>query len=385
MKHLVAIAFAISLGWPAFRPAPAAAQDAAAPFIHGAEVRVGAKKWKEAERFLKEEALTQYPDSPELWYWLGVVYAQGTNRNTEEAAKAFAKANELAGPEETAFKEKIDTAVKAIWAPLVNMAAKAADAGDYPKAEAMLKQATQINPQGAEAWINLGTVYLKQNKNAEAIEAYKKAIELQPDNETLTYNLGITYHQLAREARQKGDSAKSGEYYKLAESTYKAYLAKKPDDTGIINNLAALYQEQGNEAKMREALGEVAESGSATAQDLYNAGLAALKGKEYAKAEESFRKAMQAADASTPEGKQVLSFSRENLGLTLIQLKKYDEAIQVLQEQLASKPDPAAEATAHEYLGFAYREAGRKDEAAAEFAKAEEMKKAGAADASAPQ
>ena len=85
--------------------------------VHGAEVRVSAKKWTEAEQFLKEVALVQFPENPELWYWLGVVYAQGTSRNTEEAAKAFAKAHELADAEDTELKEKIDTAVKAIWAP----------------------------------------------------------------------------------------------------------------------------------------------------------------------------------------------------------------------------------------------------------------------------
>ncbi len=377
MRHFVAIAFVAALGWLGWAPAPVAAQLSDAPMVHGAEVRVSAKKWDDAEQFLKEEALVQFPNSAELWYWLGVVYAQGTKRDTEQAAQAFGKANELANPEDTELKGKIDAAVKAIWAPLVNSAAKAADGGDYAKAEILLKQAVEINPEGPEAYINLGTIYLKQEKWAEASEAYKKARELQPDNETLAYNLGIAYHQIAREAKQKGDGPKAKEYYGLAETTYKAYLEKKPDDSAILNNLAAMYQEQGNEAKMREVLGQVATSETATQVDYYNAGLASLKGKEYEKAEASFKSALELVDKSDPESVEIGQFTRENLGLTLIQLKKYEQAIQILQDLLAGNPDNESAATAHEYLGFAYREAGRKEEAQAEFAKSEELKKGG--------
>ena len=379
MRHFVAIAFAAALGLFGWAPAPAVAQQSDAPMIHGAEVRISAKKWDEAEQFLKEDALVQFPNSPELWYWLGVVYAQGTKRDTEQAAQAFAKANELANPEDTELKGKIDMAVKAIWAPLVNSAAKAADAGDYAKAETLLKQAVAINPEGPEAYINLGTIYLKQEMWPEATEAYKKALELQPDNVTLEYNLGIAYHQMARAAKAKGDGPKAKEYYGLAETTYKAYLEKKPDDSAILNNLAAIYQEQGDEAKMRETLGQVATSESATQVDYYNAGLASLKGKEYEKAEGSFKSALEMVDTSNPESVEIGQFTRENLGLTLIQLKKYDEAIKVLQDLLAGNPDDESAATAHEYLGFAYREAGRKEEAQAEFAKSEELKKGGGA------
>jgi tetratricopeptide (TPR) repeat protein len=180
---------------------------------------------------------------------------------------------------------------------------------------------------------------------------------------------------MARAAKAKGDGPKAKEYYDLAETTYKAYLEKKPDDAAILNNLAAVYQEQGDEAKMREVLGQVTTSESATQVDYYNAGLASLKGKEYEKAEASFNSALELVDESNPESVEIGQFTRENLGLTLIQLKKYDGAIQVLQALLAGNPDNESAATAHEYLGFAYREAGRKEEAQAEFAKSEELKK----------
>ncbi|MFN2433205.1 MAG: tetratricopeptide repeat protein [Gemmatimonadota bacterium] len=350
----------------------APAQESAAPMIHGAEVRVSGKKWEDAQQFLEEEAIPQYPEEAALHYWLGVVYAQGTNRDTEKAAMAFAKAHELADPEDAELKERIDAAVKAIWAPMVNAAAKAAEAGELEKAQMLLEQATEINPEGPEAWINLGTVYNRQKKTTEAIDAYKKALELQPDNQTLSYNLGILYHQMGRDAVAAGDSAKADEYLDLAESTYKAYLAKNPGEVDIVNNLASLYQERGQTDEMRETLGEVAVADSASQADLYNAGRAFLQGKQWTDAEGAFRKVIAEEDATDPASLEMTSYSMEYLGLTLLQQKKYEEAIEILQKLAQRQPDNAA---AQEYLGFAYRDSGRRDEALAAFAKAEELKK----------
>jgi Flp pilus assembly protein TadD len=368
MRRLLALTFALALS-----PAVASGQESAAPMIHGAEVRVSAKKWEDAEQFLREEAIPAFPENAELWFWLGYVYAQGSNRNTEEAAKAFAKAHELADPEDTVLKEKVDKAVQAIWGPLVNTAAKAVEKGELEQAEMLLKQAVEINPEGAEAWINLGTVYLRQKKHAEATVAYEKAVALQPENTTLTYNLGVTYHELGRAAKAAGDTAKAAEYLTKAETTYKAHLAKKPGDVDVVNNLAALYQDRGDEAKMRETLGQVAAADSASQEDFYNAGRAFLRGKDYPKAEQAFAKTIALTDESDPASVEMRAFAMEYQGLVLIQQKKYDPAIEVLQKLIALEPDNA---TAYEYLGFAYRDTGRKEEAAAAFMKSEELKKA---------
>ncbi len=377
MRRFLAIAFAIC-----FAPVPAATQESAAPEIRGAEVRISAKKWDDAQRFLEEDAIPKFPESAELHYWLGVVYAQGSNRDTEKAAQAFAKASELADPEDRELETRIDTAVKAIWGPLVNAAAKAADADDFAEAETLLKKATEINPQGPEGWINLGTVYLRQKKHAEAVEAYRKALELQPENETVAYNLGITYHTLARDAAAAGDSVAAAEHYTQAEATYKAYLATHPEDAEIINSLAALYQERGDEGKMRATLGDMAQADSAGQEDFYNAGRAFLKGNDYAKAEEALTKTISLEDASDEASREMTGYAMEYLGLALIQQKKYEQAIDVLRKLVDRAPQSA---TAHEYLGYAYRDAGRREEATAAFSKAEELKGQGGGTTSSSQ
>lgn len=378
MRHLIALAFTLAVA-PAFiltfapalasGPVPigglAWAQGSPGPMIHGAEVRISAKKWDDAQQFLLEEAIPAFPQNAELWYWLGVVYAQGSKRDTEEAAKAFAKANELAGPEDTELKPKIENAVKAIWGPLVNAAAKAADTGELAQAETLLKQAVEINPEGAEGWINLGTVYLRQKKSVEAVGAYEKALALQPENATISYNLGITYHQLGRDELGAGDSAKAAEYLGRAETTYASYLKENPGDVAIITSLAGLYQDRGEDAKVAETLKAVFDADSVAQEDYFNAGLVFLRAKDYPNAERAFGQVIVLSDSTEPR-------SLESMGLVLVQQKKFDQATGVLQKLIALQPDNA---TAYEYMGFAYRDSGRTEEAAKAFAKAADLRK----------
>ena len=357
-----------------FLAAPSAGQESATPMVHGAEVRIAAKKWEEARIFLLEEALPQYPENAQLWYWLGVTYAQGTQRDSEEAAKAFAKAREFADPGDADLVAKLDMAVQASWGPLVNAGAKALEEGRLEEAEEALVEATEIKPDGPEAWINLAAVYSKQDKKAEAIAAYEKALALNTENEVVQYNLAVTYHQLGREAKVAGDSAKHTELLGKAETLYKAYLEKKPDDPAVLNNLASLYQERGDEAQMREALSGAMAADSVTQASSFEAGRAFLRARDYPQAEEAFTKAVDLTDEADATSREIRGYALESLGLVLIQQKKFDPAIEVLNRLVAMQPDLAV---AHEYLGYAYRDSGRKEEALAAFARAEELKKAG--------
>jgi tetratricopeptide (TPR) repeat protein len=350
--------------------------------IHGAEVRIAAKKWEEARIFLLEEALPQYPENAELWYWLGVTYAQGTQRDSEEAAKAFAKARELADPGDAELIGKLDAAVQASWGPLVNAGAKALEEGRLEEAEASLVKATEIKPDGPEAWINLAAVYTKQDKKGEAAAAYEKALALEAENDVVLYNLAVTYHQLGRDAKAAGDEARHQEFLGKAEKLYNAYKEKKPDDPAVLNNLASLYQERGDDAKMREALSGAMAADSVTQESSFEAGRAFLRAKDYQQAEAAFTKTVEMTDESNPTSVEIRGYALESLGLVLIQQGKHDQAIEVLNRLISQQPDLAI---AHEYLGYAYRDSGRKDEAIAAFARAEELKKAGGGEGASTQ
>ncbi len=106
-----------------------------------------------------------------------------------------------------------------------------------------------------------GDIYMARKYHPEAVEAYRKMVELQPAN-ALTYNkLGIAYHQLmdfgaARKAYQKAiqlnpqyaqavNNLAAVEYarkkYRSAILTYLEALELSPGDAVIYSNLGTAY------------------------------------------------------------------------------------------------------------------------------------------------
>ena len=68
--------------------------------------------------------------------------------------------------------------------------------------------------------IILGLVYYKLEKYQEAIKAYQKAIEIQPDYQKTWNNLGLVYYKL--------------EKYQESIKAYKKAIEIKPDDLILI-------------------------------------------------------------------------------------------------------------------------------------------------------
>ena len=63
----------------------------------------------------------------------------------------------------------------------------------YDDAVGAYQKALEIEPNNAVAHNDLGSAYLKLEKYEDAVSSYKKAIELDPYNETAHYNLGFAY------------------------------------------------------------------------------------------------------------------------------------------------------------------------------------------------
>lgn len=63
--------------------------------------------------------------------------------------------------------------------------------------EAYLK-AIELDPQSAEGFLSLGAAYVKLDKNTEAAKAFKQAVKLNPGLSEGQYGLGLAYFQLHR-------------------------------------------------------------------------------------------------------------------------------------------------------------------------------------------
>ena len=82
----------------------------------------------------------------------------------------------------------------------------------------------------AEDQFRLGNEYYETGQLDQAVEAYQKAIEMDPEYQGAYANLGVTYYQ-----QQKFD---------LAASQYEKALELDPTDGEVAYNLGALYLQQ---------------------------------------------------------------------------------------------------------------------------------------------
>jgi len=66
---------------------------------------------------------------------------------------------------------------------LCNLAAVKEHAGELESAKTVLTQALRINPRSTEAYYNLGVIYWREQNWSEAVNAYRRIVEIEPDNQ----------------------------------------------------------------------------------------------------------------------------------------------------------------------------------------------------------
>lgn len=113
---------------------------------------------------------------------------------------------------------------------LLEEAAALYSQGDYREAEAVIKKAlgqTFVRYDQAEAYAILGNIYNQLDYMQDAIEAYQKSLELNPDSSRYWTNLGVAYRLTAQ--------------YDKAESCYKKALELDPNYPELYTSLGALH------------------------------------------------------------------------------------------------------------------------------------------------
>jgi Flp pilus assembly protein TadD/peroxiredoxin len=143
---------------------------------------------------------------------------------------------------------------------------------DFAQARGYLEQTIKLRPQYPEAWNNLGMVAAQQNQLDEAIGNFKQSLALRPDYVTALLNLGnIERRQgntpeagrlLNRAAELEPQNAEAnyslGMLYAhqndVAQATelLQKSVALRPDYPDAINNLGVLYVRQGKNAEAEQ-------------------------------------------------------------------------------------------------------------------------------------
>lgn len=87
-----------------------------------------------------------------------------------------------------------------------NRAAAFSRIGDYQKAIDDCHQAIRYDANYGKAYGRLGLAYSKMNRHQEAIDAYKNALRIEPDNTDYKNNMEVTQQRL-EEQQQSGTSS----------------------------------------------------------------------------------------------------------------------------------------------------------------------------------
>jgi superkiller protein 3 len=99
----------------------------------------------------------------------------------------------------------------------------------YRDALSLFVNATDISPDSADGWINMGISYYNLGIKDSAILAYKKAAEYHPDNFDLLSNMAAIYFEL--------------QDWNACEKTFSRMATLEPDNIGVLKNHAMILRQ----------------------------------------------------------------------------------------------------------------------------------------------
>jgi len=139
---------------------------------------------------------------------------------------------------------------------VMNQAKQAVTFGQFNSAEDLLNKQIQLKPDDYQAWFLLGVVQARAKHFHQAIEAFRRVIELRNDLAEPHNNLAVIYnelgdvkaavHELEKSLKKHPDYAVAEEniadlYIKLALQYYKKALIKN-DNQALMQRYTRLLQ-----------------------------------------------------------------------------------------------------------------------------------------------
>ncbi len=249
-----------------------------------------------------------YPTYAAPWYGLGNVYSALTRQR--EAIDAYHKAITLDPAHAWAHHK---------------LAQVYADQNDYATALPYYQKALERHASDedrAVTWDSLGTAYRQLNRPHDAIEAFRRAIKLDPANADAWNNLGDIYLAL--------DNTEA------AVGAYRRAVQLDPDFAAPWNSLGNIYADQDRYNEAIEAYRHVIRLEPDYAWPYHNLGYIYSRRGEFDPARELFR---QAISLHPDDAGQALSWS--NLGDVQVALGQPNEAINAYRRAIALDPDYA--------------------------------------------
>ncbi|WP_417916678.1 tetratricopeptide repeat protein [Candidatus Electronema sp. JC] len=296
-------------------------------------------------------------------------------------------ARELLGPQLAAKDEQIKALTEAITAlsktgapaASINDALQALEQGDTAKAQAIFAEVLRskeaegrkANKEAAAAARHLGALAYMNNPK-EALLAYQKAVELDPDNADGWNPLGLLL-------KRTGELTQAEEAFRKVLALAEARQDKEKQ-AWALGNLGNVYRTRGELDKAEEmyrkvlALHQSLGSKEGMAADYANLGIVAYTRGELDKAEEMHRKALELHQALGH--KEYMAANYGNLGIVYKTRGELDKAEEMYRKALAiNEALGSKEVGAGLYgnLGEVYRVRGELDKAEEMHRKALEL------------
>jgi protein O-mannosyl-transferase len=247
--------------------------------------------WKN-EITLWEDCVKKSPKKARTFYNLGRAYHDAGRY--KEAVEVYQKAT-LLKPNYQLAHNGLGMAYKAL--------------GFYKEAMEAFQTAFRIQPNshlGLKALSNLGAIYIEMDRQGEAIEILKKAIQLQPNDADIHYKLGLAYYKAGR--------------YQEAIKSYQNAIQSKPGDSDTYNNLGLIYYHLGHYRDAVEAFKKAIVLKSDDEELHYKLGVTWAALGNHTAAIESYKETIRI--------KQDHVNARFNLGLSYLALKRRDLALE---------------------------------------------------------
>ena len=189
--------------------------------------------YKEKRQF--EEAIGCYqkavelkPDLATAYYNLGVIYQE--KKDYDEAINYYKKA--------LRYDPSNHNMQNILGMALYTKGQLNGDVSSLRESEKVFRQILKFHPNDFGSYCNLGSALKLQGKMTEAIDSYRKAVDLNPDFTEAHYNLGVALQETGH-----GDEAIR--YYQKA-------IELDPNYSETYNNLGVLFQEK---SQFDDALG----------------------------------------------------------------------------------------------------------------------------------
>jgi len=360
--------------------------------LTSAKLYISQKNWDKALETLQAE-VQKNPKSDEGYYLLGTVYSE--LEKTDEMIAAFDESLAISNKYEKSIKEYRTFQ----WANNFNRGVSLFQRGTkttdkdsttmyYNMAIDAYQKAIILEPDSAETYRNLAFAFLTSGKVEESVEPLKTLIDLEQAEEGYQY-LGEVYYTLGanmmsgyQNTKDVADSVKAMQYLENSITTLNDGLAKYPENSEMQVALTASYIAADKIDVAIISAEKLVEKDPINKVYRYNYGVLLLNVQEYAKAETQLLKAIEL----DPDYENAIY----NIGVTYVKwgtamnkeaekqgiisedyIKKYEAALPYLEKVVEKDPTNIA---IWELLGKVYSVLGMNDDASNAFKKADELR-----------